>query len=100
MNAYSYIELPADAFFFANGRPGVIDLGTCVRIDPRSGRSGTGLTEEGVVIEIVDPGQPVLTAGLTDCRNARPRVRTRRYVVESGGGRHVRRGRAMEVDAL
>ena len=48
-----------EAFLQANAPPAGIDLGTAVLTSLAGGRSRAGMTEEGVVIEVVPPGRPV-----------------------------------------
>ncbi len=63
--------------------PAGIDLGTAVRTSPAGGRAPGGMTEEGVVIEVVPPGARVRSARVVYSRSAcATRSTVVRYVVQ------------------
>ena len=75
--------LTLEEFLAANTPPAGIDLGTAVLTSPAGGRSRAGLTEEGVVIEVVPPGAPVRSARVVYPRSAcASRSAVVRYVVQ------------------
>lgn len=81
--------------------PDEIGPGTCVRVSPFGGRSTAGMTEEGVVLEIVPPGEPVLTSGvLYAARLIGSRSSVTRYVVQCENYRVVRRAAEILVVSL
>jgi hypothetical protein len=68
--------------------PGEIGLGTCVRLSLSGGRSVAQMTEEGVVIEVVEPG-----TGVTSARVAFRRTQAAgepRYVIQCWSRRVLR----------
>jgi hypothetical protein len=81
--------------------PDAIGLGTAVRISPFGGRSKAGMTEEGVVIELVWRGEPVRTAGILYASRLKgSRSSVTRYVVQCANYRVVRRATELVVVAL
>ena len=74
--------LSLEAFLRANTPPAGIDLGTAVLTSLAGGRSRAGMSEEGVVIEVVPPGAPVRSARVVYSRSASTRSTVVRYVVQ------------------
>ena len=75
--------------------PGEIGLGTCVRLSLCGGRSLHQMTEEGVVIEVVEPG-----TGVTSARVAFRRTETTgepRYVIQCWSRRVLRHASGLVV---
>jgi len=71
-----------EAFLQANAPPAGIDLGTAVLTSLAGGRSRAGMTEEGVVIEVVPPGRPVRSLRVIYSGSAASRSAVVRYVVQ------------------
>jgi hypothetical protein len=74
-----------------------IDLGTCVRFSTLDGTPVTLDGEEGVVIEVVPPGEKPRTRRVWPRRLSRKRER---FVVQWDDGRVLRRAAEMVVVAL
>jgi hypothetical protein len=78
-----------------NAVQGEIGLGTCVRLSLSGGRSVAQMTEEGVVIEVVEPG-----TGVTSARVAFLRTETTgepRYVIQCWSRRVLRHASGLVV---
>jgi hypothetical protein len=90
-----------EAFQRADATPATIDLGTCVRLCPFGGRAARSMTEEGVVIEVVPPWQPVRSARVIfPPSRMSSRSKVPRYVVQCWERRVVRRAAELLVVAL
>lgn len=75
--------LSLEEFLKANTPPAGIDLGTAVLTSLAGGRSRTGMTEEGVVIEVVPPGGQARSARVNYSRSGcASRSTVVRYVVQ------------------
>ena len=74
---------------------GGIDLGTAVRVSLSGGWAKAGMTEEGVVIEVVRPGCGPRAARVVPPRSTRSSVC--RYVVQCWDRRVLRRAAEMVV---
>jgi hypothetical protein len=84
-----------------DARPATIDRGTAVRLCLAGGWSKAGMTEEGVVIEVVPPGERVRSARV----EYRPRQRSsgssvHLYVAQCWEHRVVRHARELVVVSL
>lgn len=77
---------------------GEIDLGTCVRVSLSGGRSRYQMTEEGVVIEVVEPDTAVRSARVAFLQT--PIAEERRYVIQCWSRRVLRHASGMIVVAL
>jgi hypothetical protein len=89
-----------EAVLWANAVPEVPDLGTGVRVSLSGGWVGLtleGMTEEGVVIEVVLPGAAVRSARVVLQPSATPRPNWTRYVVQCHTCRLLRRRGQMVV---
>lgn len=92
------VELSLDAYLRANAAPAGIDLGSCVLVSRLGGRSRGDRTEEGVVIELVQPGGGVLSARVVDLHtDKRSGSTVTRYVVQCWTRRVLRRAAEMEL---
>lgn len=77
--------------------PDTLGLGTCVRLSLSRHLTG-GRSEEGVVIEVVQPGEPPRSARVAFVRT--PTAPDVRYVIQCWDRRVLRRGEDLEVQAL
>ncbi|MGD0107293.1 MAG: hypothetical protein ABSC06_25125 [Rhodopila sp.] len=92
--------LTPEAFLRANAAPGAIDLGTCVRVSLSGGWARAGMTEEGVVIEVVPPGCGMRSARVRLRHTASSRSRVVRFVIQCWTCRVLRRAQELEVICL
>jgi hypothetical protein len=88
------------AFLRANAAPGAIDLGTCVLVSLSGGWARAGMTEEGVVIEVVPPGCGMRSARVLLRHTASSRSRVARFVIQCWTCRVLRRGQELLVVSL
>lgn len=84
-----------------SGADDEISLGTAVRLSLASGRARSGLTEEGVVIEVVPPGARVRSARVACPLWSYPsRSTAAGYVVQCWDRRVLRQAREMRIVSL
>jgi hypothetical protein len=95
------VDLTPEAILRANRPPAHTGLGTAVRINPFGGRSKPEMKKEGVVIEVVPPGEPPRSAGISyPSTMSRSRSSVVRYVVECRDRRILRRRIELVVVSL
>jgi hypothetical protein len=86
------------AFIWPDDPPAEIGLGSAVRFSIGGGRSDEGMTNEGVVIEVVPRWTRVRTRRVAPYRPARSSVT--RYVIQAWDCRVIRYAGQLRVDAL